>query len=140
MNTLSRSNQRENAFLVFYSNLFINGSEDTLTNRTEIKNILHSLKPDDIPDEFLFELLHLTAINSNEIKNKIQQCLKGWRIERLAKVDCSILMLGTTEFFYLTEKTPLAVLCNEYIELAKKYGHADSSNFVNATLEAISKA
>lgn len=60
-------------------------------------------------------------------------------MERLAKIDCSLLMLGTTEFFYLDQTTPLPVICNEYVELAKKYGHADSAVFINATLEAISK-
>lgn len=139
MNQTSRSVQRENAFLVFYSNLFIHGDHARLLDKNETNIILHSLKPDEVVDEFFYDLLEKTSFNLESIKLKIQSCLKGWRLERLAKIDCSLLMLGTTEFFYLTEATPLPVICNEYVELAKRYGHADSQVFVNATLEAISK-
>lgn len=139
MNVMTRAAQRENAFLVFYSNLFIHGDESILLNKREVLEILHSIKPEENVDEFFYELLEKTTRNINDIKNKIQPCLKGWRIERLAKIDCSLLMLGTTEFFFLKQTTPLPVICNEYVELAKKYGHADSPVFINATLEAISK-
>lgn len=139
MNQTSRSIQRENAFLVFYSNIFINGDHSKLNDKNELKIILHTLKPNEMVDDFFYDLLEKTHVNLEDIKMKIQSCLKGWRFERLAKIDCSILMLGTTEFFYLKNTTPLAVICNEYVELAKKYGHADSQTFVNATLEAISK-
>lgn len=139
MNSNSRSTQRENAFLVFYSNLFINGDQNALNNHQEVSAILKLMKPDEVVDSFFFELLAKTNQHLEDIKLKIQACLKGWRLERIAKIDCSILMLGTTEFFYLNDKTPLPVICNEYVELAKKYGHADSPLFINATLEAISK-
>lgn len=139
MSSTNRTTQRENAFLVFYSNLFIHGDQTVLLDKNEVLEILHSLKPEENVDSFFYELLEKTTTNIEDIKTKIQSCLKGWRLERLAKIDCSILMLGTTEFFHLKQVTPLPVICNEYVELAKKYGHVDSPVFVNATLEAISK-
>ncbi len=139
MSNTNRTTQRENAFLVFYSNIFIHGDQTILLKKSEVLEILHSIKPEESVDSFFYELLEKTITHIENLKNKIQPCLKGWRLERLAKIDCSLLMLGATEFFYLDQTTPLPVICNEYVELAKKYGHVDSPTFVNATLEAISK-
>ena len=139
MTSNSRTQQRENAFLVFYSNLFIHGTDTTLENEAEMLSILDSVKPGEVPDEFFYEILKNTKTHLDEIRGNIQTCLKGWRLERLAKIDYSLLILGSSELFHLKDKTPLPVVCNEYVELAKKFGHADSPNFINATLESISK-
>lgn len=139
MNIVNRYKQRENAFLVFYSNIFINGSNSFLTNENEMKSILQTIKPEEDPDQFFYEVLTLAGKKHAEVQQKIQQHLKGWRIERLAKIDYALLMLGTTELLYLQEKTPLPVVCNEYVELSKRFGHADSPTFINATLEQLGK-
>lgn len=139
MNVPNRTKQRENIFLVFYSNIFVNGSNSILSQESEMKSILNSIKPEEVPDQYFFEVLSLASKHSEDLQNKIQSCLKGWRIERLAKIDYSLLMLGTVELLLLKDKTPLAVVCNEYVELAKKFGHSDSPNFVNATLEKLAE-
>jgi transcription antitermination protein NusB len=58
-----------------------------------------------------------------------------WRLERIAAVDRNILRLGAYELS--SEATPGAVVLDEAIELAKRFGEADSPAFVNGVLDAI---
>ena len=67
----------------------------------------------------------------------IEESAKNWRLERLAAVDKNLLRLGAYEL--LREKTPPAVVIDEAVELAKRFGEKDSPAFVNGVLDAIMK-
>jgi N utilization substance protein B len=69
---------------------------------------------------------------------EIAEAATHWRIERIAPVDRTILRLGA---FELAEEkaTPAAVVLDEAVELAKRFGEADSPAFVNGVLDAIRK-
>jgi N utilization substance protein B len=75
----------------------------------------------------------------SEIDEKIKETAKNWSIERMHKVDLSILRMAIFEIFY-TNETPYKVVINEAIELAKKYGTDDSYAFINAILDKLSKS
>ncbi len=60
----------------------------------------------------------------------------NWRIERMAVVDRNILRLGVYEMLHLADAPP-AVVIDEAIEIAKKFGSADSGTFINGILDAI---
>lgn len=64
---------------------------------------------------------------------KIKGNLKNWKIERLSKVDLSILRLCTYELKF-EEDIPNRVSVNEAIELAKKYSGEKSATFINGVL------
>lgn len=74
----------------------------------------------------------------SSIDEKINQSSINWKIERMHKVDLSILRLAVFEMFY-TNDTPYKVVINEAIELAKKYGTENSSSFVNGVLNKIAE-
>lgn len=61
----------------------------------------------------------------------------NWRFERIAPVDRNLLRLGAFEL--LQGETPGAVVIDEAIEIAKRFGEADSPAFVNGILDAILK-
>jgi N utilization substance protein B len=61
---------------------------------------------------------------------------KGWTIERLGAMERSILRLGVTELKSDLE-TPMEVVLNENIELAKKYCNEESPVFINGILHQI---
>jgi N utilization substance protein B len=61
--------------------------------------------------------------------------LSGWTIERLASVDRVILRMAIYELRHFA--TPPGAVINEAVELAKRYGTADSGRFVNGVLGAI---
>jgi len=60
----------------------------------------------------------------------------NWRLDRIATVDRTILRLGTYELM-AERQTPPAVVLDEAVELAKRFGEADSPAFVNGVLHAI---
>lgn len=66
----------------------------------------------------------------------IQMKSHRWRIERMSSIDRNVLRLATYELYFQTE-TPVKVVINEAIEIAKKYGSADSSKFINGILDQI---
>jgi N utilization substance protein B len=74
----------------------------------------------------------------NIIDNYISTHLKNWTLSRIALIDKNILRAAIYELLYETQ-TPMKVIINEAIEIAKKYGTKDSPTFVNAVLDAIAK-
>ena len=66
----------------------------------------------------------------------ITDAATNWRFDRIAAVDRTILRLGAYELMKETG-TPAAVILDEAVELAKRFGEADSSAFVNGVLDAI---
>ena len=76
--------------------------------------------------------------HKKEIVNLIEKNLKSdWKIERISKIDLSILKLAIYEIKY--KEIPFKVVINEAVELAKKYGEDKSKNFVNGILASVVK-
>lgn len=61
-----------------------------------------------------------------------------WSLERMIPVDRNILRMGLHELLEHRE-TPPKVVINEAIELARRFGDADSPAFVNGVLDAVHK-
>ena len=58
---------------------------------------------------------------------------EGWDFDRLVKMDKDILRIALSELLFIKE-TPMKVVVDEAIELAKKYSTDDSANFINGVL------
>lgn len=86
-------------------------------------------------DEFLRDLIVGTAANLNQIDQEISSHLEKWSIDRLGKVDLSVLRIGTYELKFT--EVPPNVAINEAIEVAKTYGDEKSGQFVNGILSKI---
>jgi len=71
-----------------------------------------------------------------EIDSAIEEAASNWRLDRIAPVDRTILRLGTFELIGEPD-TPAAVVLDEAVELAKRFGEAASPGFVNGVLDAI---
>ncbi len=69
------------------------------------------------------------------IDDLLRQHSTKWSLERMAAMDRMVLRLATYEL--LATKTPVKVVLNEAIELAKRYGTEHSSSFVNGVLDSI---
>lgn len=71
-----------------------------------------------------------------EIKEQVSKNLKSeWTLERISKIDMSILKIAIYEILYI--KVPYKVAINEAVELAKKYGEDSSSSFINGVLASV---
>jgi len=74
----------------------------------------------------------------DEIDDELGQQTAHWRLERLATVDRNILRLALFELLHHAD-TPPAVVIDEAIEIAKKFGAGDSARFVNGVLDGFVK-
>ncbi|MAZ47234.1 MAG: transcription antitermination factor NusB [Halobacteriovoraceae bacterium] len=91
-------------------------------------------------EEFKESILRIQKVSENikTLEESITPFLKNWTLERISKVDRTLLILSTSELKNFD--TPPKVVINEGIELAKKYGSEESPKFVNAILDKIAKS
>ncbi len=75
----------------------------------------------------------------DELDGLIRRFSKHWRIERIAKIELSILRLAVYEMLHEPD-IPLRVSINEAVELSKEFGDEQSFPFVNGILDAVAKA
>ena len=87
---------------------------------------------------FADDLVRGALENSARIDEYLGGQAAHWRIERLATVDKNILRLAIYELLFQKD-TPPAVVIDEAIEIAKKYGAEESARFVNGVLDGILK-
>lgn len=86
-----------------------------------------------IKENFLGAIENLSFIDDLIVKKS-----KNWHLDRINKVDKSILRLAIFELFFRSD-IPESVSINEAIEIAKKYSTKDSSKFINGILGAVAK-
>ena len=93
------------------------------------------------PDAQLFarDLVAAASERGTELDDLITASSKNWRIDRMSRVDRNILRLGACELLVFRE-VPVKVVINEAVELAKRFGTAESSAFVNGVLDRIASA
>jgi len=70
------------------------------------------------------------------LDHHIAETAHNWRFDRIAAVDKNILRVATYELMQEAQ-TPSSVIIDEAVELAKRFGEADSPAFVNGVLDAI---
>ena len=74
----------------------------------------------------------------DDIVNIIENNTKQWNLDRINKLDLSILQVGVCEILYV-ESTPDSVAINESVELAKEYSTEKSYSFINGILGSVLK-
>ena len=87
---------------------------------------------------FVSQLVQGTAQHLAQIDETLSRHATNWALDRMAIVDRNILRLGVFELLF-NEETPPKVVINEAVELAKRFGTADSGKFVNGVLDSIHK-
>ncbi|MBT9176450.1 MAG: N utilization substance protein B [Firmicutes bacterium] len=90
-------------------------------------------------EQFARELVAGTLAKWEDIDSLVSAALAEWAIDRLARVDRSLLRLAVSEMLSQREDTSVGVIINECIELAKQYSTEESSRFVNGILGAIAR-
>lgn len=84
-------------------------------------------------DAFFERLVHGVTEKKEEIDTALIEKLENWSLERLPKIERTVLRLAVFELLF-TEDTPSRVILNEAIELCKTFGDEKSSKFVNGVL------
>jgi N utilization substance protein B len=86
--------------------------------------------------QFCLTLYDGTIAHLAEIDQKLAESAENWRLPRMATVDRNVLRMGAYELLY-NKETPAAVAFDEAIELARRYGSAESAAFVNGVLDRL---
>lgn len=86
--------------------------------------------------EFANTLVRGTMANLAIIDGLITRYTKNWNLKRMASVDRNILRIAIYELVYYRQ-TPINVVINEAVELAKKFSTIESGGFVNGILDKI---
>lgn len=95
----------------------------TLESQNEVKN-------------YAIKIAETFQQNHEEIDEIIKNCSSGWDFDRLVKMDKDILRIALSELLFIKE-TPLKVVVDEAVELAKKYSTDDSASFINGLLAKV---
>jgi N utilization substance protein B len=98
----------------------------------------HEPPPTNEVKVFANELASGTVEHLDEIDPLITSFADNWDLKRMAVIDRNILRLGVFELLH-RDDVPPKVCINEAIELAKRFGDAESSKFINGILDAIHK-
>jgi N utilization substance protein B len=79
------------------------------------------------------------ASNLKAIDERIEAACEHWRVDRLAAVDRNVLRVATFELLFERD-TPAEVVIDEAVEIARRFGGAESPGFVNGVLDRIARA
>jgi len=97
---------------------------------------------DDVDAEtrgFAEELYRVATERRAEIDALIETHAQNWRLERMAVVDRNLLRAAVAELLGYPN-TPAAIVINESLEIARRYGAPESVQFLNGVLDAIARS
>lgn len=85
-------------------------------------------------ERFIRNVIGRIREQKEEIDRSISQNLIGWKMNRLSPIDRSLLRMGIAESHFNDQK---AVIIDDIIRIAKKYGEQDDYKFINAILDKL---
>ncbi len=115
---MSRKKEREEAFKTLYAEE-VKGSYQPAENT-----------------EFIEEIVTGVQSRKKNLDQLLDNKLDDWRMDRVYPVEKIILRMGLYELNFMD--TDRAVVINEAVELAKKFGARETSSFVNGILDEFS--
>lgn len=130
---MNRKTARENAFILLFEETIKSEEtfEEIFIKATEERELEY--------DNYVKEVFFGCFENKHVIDTKIEECLVGWKKERVSYVSKAILKLATYELMFM-EDIPVKVSINEAIELAKKYDDEKAYAFVNGVLNKVAES
>ena len=130
---MNRKTAREHAFILLFENAIKADEtfEEIYLKATEERGLE--------VDEYVRKVFFGVADNRLVIDNQIEECLLGWKKERVSYVATAILKLATYELMFM-EDIPAKVSINEAIELSKQYDEDKAYVFVNGVLNKVAES
>ena len=104
-------------------------------SRDQVMPLLEGRMKDPVLRDFAVSLVLGVLRNRDELDALIAAKAENWSVSRMAVTDRNVLRLGAFEMRYTD--TPDRVAVDEAVELAKRFGSANSSQFVNGILDKL---
>ncbi len=131
---MSRRLAREAAMCLLYERE-IQGMKTDGTLK-EMQDVLHTEKIEEKHGEYIKSVLEAFDENRQETDSIIDRFSRSWNLDRISKVDLSILRLAIIEMLVLKD-IPYKVSVNEAVELAKKYSDQKAPAYINGMLGSV---
>ena len=109
---------------------------NSLSVTLDFPKLIVSSNEKDIREDVFQRILKIIN-NVKVIDSQIDEVMDGWRLKRLPRVDRDILRLAYVDIKYL--KTPIAVACDEAVNLANKYSDTQGRKMINGVLRRLQK-
>ena len=129
----SFANVRDELKKAFYK---IESVMNSLSVTLDFPKLVVSSNQTDIREDVNNRILS-TINNLQTIDFEIDQVMDGWRLKRLPRVDRDILRLAYVDINYLD--TPVAVACDEAVNLANKYSDTQGRKMINGVLRRLQR-
>ncbi len=127
---MTRREIREHIFLMLFRKDFHDNND--LLEQMEI--YLSQLSEPTLEEaEYLTNRFQAVLSKLDEIDEILSETASGWALNRMGKVELTILRLAVFEMKF-DEGIPIKVAINEAVELAKTFGGDDTPGFVNGIL------
>lgn len=134
----SRHRSRQAALQVLYAADLGPGSDDPETAaQRALEALAEHFELAEGARAYAKELVLGVASRRGELDQALRAVAQHWRLERMAAVDRNILRLGAFEL--LRGDTPVPVVLDEAVELARRFGGDQSPRFVNGILDALAR-
>ena len=112
----------------------IESVKNTLSVTLDFPQLIVSSEQIDIREDVNQRISNIIN-NLTIIDSDINQAMDGWRLKRLPRIDRDILRLAYVDINYLN--TPIAVACDEAVNLANKYSDMEGRKFINGVLRRL---
>ena len=107
---------------------------NTLSLTLDFPKLIISSGQIDIRED-VYQRISKIINNLSIIDSNIDQAMDGWRLKRLPRIDRDILRLAYVDINFLD--TPVAVACDEAVNLANKYSDMQGRKFINGVLRRL---
>jgi N utilization substance protein B len=131
--TGNRRRAREVAFRVAYQ---ADMAGDAYAFAWELRREEESLSADQV--ELIADLVGALETRGGEIDDRLRAAAEHWPLQRLAATDRAVLRVAVAELL-ARPGSPARVVIDEAIEVARRYGSAESGTFVNGVLDRASR-
>ena len=126
---LKKSRDHFKIFLIDAENIL-----NSLSESIELPRLLALVDQKEIR-QLALKRVNLVIEKRDEIDTNLDNVMEGWRLKRLPRIDRDILRLAVVDL--IDFKTPMAVTCNEAVNLANRYSDEQGRRMINGVLRKL---
>ena len=129
---MNRTEMREQAFVLLFEKEFFKDKPAHEIEEIYSENMAAL-------SDYAKEVFENTVLHKDEFDEIIERYSNGWKLNRIPKVNLSILRLALYEIIYV-DGVPENVAINEAVENTKKYSGKEDFAFINGILGSYSRS
>lgn len=132
-----RHQARRLAISIIYSNEVSGETNEIQLTDDILQTSKENLEIENYDSKLLKAIINGVNTHRDEIKTIIVKHSVDWALDKIYKIDLSILLSAIWEIKY--SENPVKVIIDEAVELAKEFGENESPKFINGILAGVVK-